>query len=95
MAAHITTSSLAVGECQGHKPVLRNANDVDKHGLCFEAKGVNSTSPGQTEDISAFKDEILRLVSMNGGKLPLGHLASYYERDFKKKKTLSGKIWLS
>jgi len=105
MAAHITKSSLTAGECQGHKPVPRNANDVDKHGLCFEAKGVNSTSPGQTdkhglcfeakgvnstspgqtEDISVFKDEILRLVSMNGGKLPLGYLASYYERAFKKR----------
>jgi len=85
MAAHITKSSLTAGECQGHKPVPRNANDVDKHGLCIEAKGVNSTSPGQTEDISVFKDEILRLVSMNGGKLPLGYLASYYERAFKKR----------
>jgi len=112
MAAHITKSSLTAGECQGHKPVPRNANvqellladvdkhglcfeakgvnstspgQTDKHGLCFEAKGVNSTSPGQTEDISVFKDEILRLVSMNGGKLPLGYLASYYERAFKKR----------
>ena len=74
--------------------ITRNANDVNKHGLCFKEKRVNSTSPGQTEDISAFKDEILRLVSMNGGKLPLGHIASCYERALKKK-TLSGKIWLS
>jgi hypothetical protein len=41
MAAHVTKSFFTVGECQGHKPVPRNANDIDKHGLCFEAKGVN------------------------------------------------------
>jgi hypothetical protein len=41
MAAHITMSSLTVGGCQGYKPVLRNANDVNTHGLCFEAKRMN------------------------------------------------------
>lgn len=85
MAENFPKSSLNGGECQGHQPEPTNANDVDKQGLCSEEKGVNSKSSRQTEDINALKEDILRVVSMNGGKLRLGDVASSYERAFKKK----------
>lgn len=59
--------------------------DVGKRGLCFEAKErLKSISRGQVRDISAFKDEIVSLVSMNGGKLSLDHFAFSDEKAFRK-----------
>jgi len=85
MAENLPNSSLNGGECQGHQPEPTNANDVDKQGLCSEEKIIDSKPPSQTEDINAFKDEIVRVVSMNGGKLCLERIASSYEKAFGKK----------
>jgi hypothetical protein len=45
--------------------ITRNANDVNKHGLCFKEKRVNSTSPGQTEktdkNVNGIAEEIKKL----------------------------------
>lgn len=72
------------GECQGHQPEPKSANDVDKQGLPSEEKGVNSKSSGQTLDVNTLKDEILRVVSMNGGKVPFGDIGASYGKAFGK-----------